>query len=180
MYKITNNLILQYLSDILPPQIKEIPPPPPPNLKRLRQGINSRLSIGDYTIPIVRTKLSELSFPVVGSKLWNSLPTEGRTKPTLGPFSKALNKIFPSDLLQKETKNLYSLGSWLVNIQHTCLRLGCSKLNHYLKENLNVTDDSSCACNYPNEDTSHFFLFSPYIQISEMNCSNHYPLLITH
>ena len=105
--------------------------------------------------------MSELSFPVVGSKLWNSLPTEVRTKPTLGSFSKALNKIFPSDLLQKETKKLYNFGSRLVNIQHTCLRLGCSKLNHHLKENLHVTDDSSCACNYPNEDTSHFFLFCP-------------------
>ena len=49
-YKITNNLAPQYMSDILPPQIKEIPP----NLKRLRQGINSRLSIGDYPIPMVR------------------------------------------------------------------------------------------------------------------------------
>ena len=29
------------------------------------------------------------------------------------------------------------------------------------KENLHVTDDSCCACNYPNEGTSHFFLFRP-------------------
>ena len=86
MYKITNNFPPQYLSDILPPQIKEIPP----NLERLRQGINSRLSIGDY--PKVRTKFSELSFPVVSSKLWNSLPAEVKTKPSLGSFSKALDK----------------------------------------------------------------------------------------
>ena len=79
MYKITNYLAPQYLSDILPSLIKEIPP----NLERLRQGINSRLSIGDYLIPKVRTKLSELSLPVVGSKLWNSLP-EARIKPSPG------------------------------------------------------------------------------------------------
>ena len=62
---------------------------------------------------------------------------------------------------KKKQKQIYSFGSRLVNIQHTCLRLGCSKLNHHLKENLHLTDDSSCACNYPKEDVSHFFLFCP-------------------
>ena len=87
MYKITNNRAPQNLSDILPLQIKEIPP----NLERLRQGIYSRLLIEDYSIPSVRTKLSELSFPVVGSKLWRSFPAEVRTKSSHGSFSKVLD-----------------------------------------------------------------------------------------
>ena len=111
MYKIGNNLAPLYLSDILPPQIKEIPP----NLERLR----------------------------------------------------------PNDLLQRETKTFF------INIHHTCLRLGCSELNHYFKENLNVTDDhlESAVTLMKTHHTISFF--AHYIQISEMNSCDHYPLLIT-
>ena len=61
-------------------------------------------------VSIVRTKLRKLSFPVVVSKLWNSLPAEVRTKPSLGSFSNALHKMYPNDLLQRETKNFIVLG----------------------------------------------------------------------
>ena len=56
VYKIAKDLAPQYPSDILPQQIKEIPS----NLEKIREGINSRLSIGDYPNPKVRTKLSGL------------------------------------------------------------------------------------------------------------------------
>ena len=65
MYKISADLAPSYLADILTTKITQIPP----NLERLRPGINSRLSVGDYPIPTVRTKLREHSFSVVGSKL---------------------------------------------------------------------------------------------------------------
>ena len=72
MYKISTGLVPNYLVDILATKITQMPP----NLERLRPGINSRLSVGDYPIPTVMTKLGEHSFSVVGSKLWNSLHSE--------------------------------------------------------------------------------------------------------
>ena len=83
MYKISTGLAPSYLVDILATKITQMPP----NLERLRPGINSRLSVGDYPIPNVRTKLREHSFSVGGSKLWNSLPSELKSKQSLGSFS---------------------------------------------------------------------------------------------
>ena len=157
MYKISTDLAPSYLADILTTNITQIPP----NLERLRPGINSRLSVGDYPIPTVRTKLREHYFSVIGSKLWNSLPSELKSKQSLGSFSRALQKVYSNNLLKKETKRLFSSGTRFDNIRHTCLRLGCSRLNYHLKENLRVIDYSSCACNYPIEDTSHYFLSCP-------------------
>ena len=146
-----------YLADILATKITQMPP----NLERLRPGINSRLSVRDYPIPTVRTKLREHSFSVVGSKLWNSLLSELKLKQSLGSFSRALQKVYSNNLLKKETKKLFSSGTRFANIHHTCLRLGCNRLNYHLKENLHVIDYSSCACNYPIEDTSHYFSSCP-------------------
>ena len=102
MYKISTGLAPSYLADILATKITQMPP----NLERLRPGINSRLSVGDYPIPTVRTKLREHSFSVVGSKLWNSLPSELKSKQSLGSFSRALQKVYSNNLLKKETKRL--------------------------------------------------------------------------
>ena len=154
MYKISTDLGPSYLADILATKITQMPP----NLERLRPGINSRLSVGDYPIPTVRTKLREHSFSVVGSKLWNSLPSELKSKQSLGSFSRALQKVYSINLLNQETTKLFSSGTRFANIHHTCLRLGCSKLTYHLNVNLHVINYSSCACNYPIEDTSHYFL----------------------
>ena len=157
MYKISTDLAPSYLADILATKITQIPP----NLERLRPGINSRLSVGNYPIPTVRTKLREHSFSVFGSKLWNSLPSNLKLKQSLGSFSRALQKVYSINWLNKETKTLFSSVTRFANIHHTCSRLGCSKMNYDLNVNMHVINYSSCACNYPIEDTSHYFLSCP-------------------
>ena len=60
-----------------------------------------------------------------------------------------------------------------MNIVHPCLRMGCSKLNAHLKNNLNVIDYESGRCGYPAEDVQHFFFFLAHcmtlLQTSSLN-----------
>lgn len=48
---------------------------------------------------------------------------------------------------------------FLVAIQHARIRIGCSRLNDHLCNNLHV--DQSCACGHYVEDPFHYFLGCP-------------------
>ena len=53
-----------------------------------------------------------------------------------------------------------------MNIHHTRIRIGCSKLKAHLHFNLHVEDDPSCRCGFGIEDPYHFLFTCPlYAQI---------------
>ena len=56
----------------------------------------------------------------------------------------------------------FSTGSRFLNIHHTRIRLGCSKLKSSLHFNLFVEDDPFCTCDRVIEDAYHYF---SYVQI---------------
>ena len=47
-------------------------------------------------------------------------------------------------------------------MHHARIRLGCSKLNSHLSENLHVIDNPKCSCDYRKEDAHHYFFRCPH------------------
>jgi len=97
-------------------------------------------------------------------KLWNDLPFDIRTLPTVSAFKKSLKNIF----LRKPNK-LYDYGRRKLNIIHCQLRNKASNLNadlfnHYLRENSNCENcDSDC------ENSSHFFFECPIYDVQRQS-----------
>ena len=89
MFNVANNLSPSYLSNIVPPIIKELPP----QVGRLRQNIKSRTNCGDF--PTTRTSLKLLGnlFPAIGTKLWNALPPKIKSLNSIGSFKRELYKF---------------------------------------------------------------------------------------
>ena len=55
----------------------------------------------------------------------------------------------------------FNTGNIFLNIHHTNIRLGCSKLKSDLHFNLFVEDDPFCTCNRVIEDAYHYFVICP-------------------
>ena len=92
-------------------------------------------------IPLSLPNLPNLLTQPLGTKLWNALPAELKNASSLKSFAAELSKLKCSSItLSKSTHNLYSHGSRIDNINHACLRMGCSKLNVHLMQNLHVID----------------------------------------
>ena len=158
MFGIANNLCPAYLSNIVPSTVRELPP----QVDKLRQNINSRISIGDIPIRRTRLKLFDHLFPAIGTKLWNALPSSLKSLNTISSFKKELQKLYsPINSSHKLRQELYGRGSRYENGVHSCFRMRCSKLKVHLKNNLHVIDDESCSCGYPTEDVQHFLFSCP-------------------
>ena len=133
MFNVANNLSPSYLSNIVPPIIRELTP----QVGRLRQNINSRTNCGDFPTTRTRLKLLENLFPAIGTKLWNALPPKFKSLNSIGSFKRELYKLyFPDSLKHKFREKLFGHGNRSMNIFHSCLRMGCSKLNAHLKKRL--------------------------------------------
>ena len=61
----------------------------------------------------------------------------------------------------KERILLYYYGKRWSSIHHARMRIGCSKLNYDLCNNLHVIEHMSCSCGAPIENAQHFFLMCP-------------------
>ena len=158
VFKISNNFCPSYLNNILPGIIREYPM----QTVNLRHDIESRAVLGNFPPIRTRTRVLDHMFPALGTKLWNALPAELKNASSLKSFAPELSKLKCSSItLSKSTHNLYSHGSRIDNINHACLRMGCSKLNVHLMQNLHVIDHEACACGYPQENINHFFLHCP-------------------
>ena len=130
----------RYLYDLLPPAIPEI---------RYNLRDNTRIKI-----PFARLESYRRSFIPSAIKLWNNLESSARMAPSLSVFKTAIKN-------PKEASVLYYYGERWTAIQHTRLRIGCSKLNFDLFYNLHVSNDPSCACGYKVENAEHYFLHCP-------------------
>ena len=75
-------------------------------------------------------------------KEWNMLPIDIRNSRSLNIFERRLKLHFPSPIKMP----WFSVGERFVNIHHTKIRIGCSKLKAHLHFNLHVEDDPSCRC----------------------------------
>ena len=146
LYRIKNNLAPSYLTDLNPPINKD----------HIRYNLRNSL---DITIPQVRLESFKRSFFPYTITLWNKLPENKRSLPSLDTFKNAIS--------HKDKCNvLYYYGKRWPSVHHARIRLGCSKLNNDLHMNLHVINSSQCPCGYHTENASHFFFHCPnYIDI---------------
>ena len=143
-YKITNNMTPQYLADIVPPTVGD------------RQIYNLRSRDNITQIHAQKQRYTKSFFPAT-IREWNSLPMEIRNSPTLCTFKTRLLKHFPPPV-----KHIwFNTGNRFLNIHHTRIRLGCSKLKSDLHFNLFVEDDPFCTYDRVIEDAYHYFFICP-------------------
>ena len=138
MYKIYNNLVPNYLSNLVPNQV----------------GANHHYNLRnneDISIPISRTSLFQSSFIPSTIKAWNNLPLSTRQSNTLSQFKTKLNPTSTS------RSSFLDHGDRKLNILHTRLRHGSSSLNDDLYR-VNLTSDCSCSCGTSIKNAEHFFL----------------------
>jgi hypothetical protein len=92
------------------------------------------------------------SFFYKGICLWENLNETARIKPSPACFKSYMRKEYPRQI------PLYYYGERWPQVHHARLRIGCSKLNNDLYNNLHVIDHKHCECGYHTEDANHFLL----------------------
>jgi hypothetical protein len=145
MYKIVNGNAPQYLKALIPVRYQ------PDGMHSLRSFANEEIRA-----PFARTESFTRSFLLYTIKLWNELDIETRHLPTLDSFKLALKE--PKDRM---LSILYYGKRW-PNIHHARIRIGCSKLNNHLCNNLHVLPSPQCNCGWANEDPMHFLFMCPH------------------
>ena len=64
------------------------------------------------------------------------------------------------------------MGERCINIHHSRIRLGCSKLKAHLHFELHVEDSPHCACDQVNEDPYHYFFVCPFYKVQRVQMMN--------
>ena len=144
MYKVLHLQTPYYLKNLLPQRTLL------PDGRNLRSDANDLLPV-----PFARTESFRRSFFPYCIRMWNKVEKDIRDKPTLNTFKSSFKRK------KKFYKKLFYLGERWPAIQHARLRIGCSKLNAHLCDNLHVIESSQCVCGYPVEDPYHFFFICP-------------------
>ena len=142
MYKMVNNTAPNYLCELLPPRVGEN------TMYNLR-------NTDDFTLPYCRLNLLKNSFIPQTLSEWNKLPADIKNAPTLNQFK--------SKLKQRVTaprSAYFSHGKRKLNIWHTQLRHGYSKLNDDLFK-VNLSQTRECPCGFSRESAIHFFTQCP-------------------
>ena len=142
-YKMVNNLVPQYLRDLLPPRVADISNYP------LRNAQNRSL-------PLARTSKYKSSFLPSTTVLWNYLPENIRLSPSFASFKSNLHR---STMTPSPSPWFYT-GTRYVNILHTRMRLNNPALNTYLFRT-GRSPTSSCECGSRSETIKHYLLECP-------------------
>ena len=103
-------------------------------------------------LPFSRLESFRRSFFPRAIRLWNALSLKIRDEKTLIAFKTALKK--DND---EQCNVLYYYGERWASVHHARIRMGCSKLNSDLCFKLHVSDDPSCECGHPLENSNHYF-----------------------
>ena len=143
LYKIKNCNMPEYLKVLHPQENKDI----------IQYNLRNR---EDIRVPTARLKTFKRSFFWNAIALWNILPNFMRNSLTLADFKDNIKKRNGN-----EPNVLYYYGKRWPAVHHSRLRLGCSKLNFDLCNNLHVTNSQSCRCGATVEHAEHFFMLCP-------------------
>jgi hypothetical protein len=160
-YKIMTGRAPSYLKDLVPDRVGT----------RTRYELRNRQNLD---LPIARINCLSYSFFPTTTKLWNDLPNDHKSKPSVESFKMTRTKNLPK-------KNpLFSIGGRLENCIHTRLRIGNSPLKDDLCTELHVIDSPLCPCGSgQNETAEHFFLSCPlFNQVREVMKQNLLPYVI--
>ena len=139
MFKIVNGLAPPFLKDLLPDTVGE------------NQNYNLRNN-DELRVPFARLNVFRDSPILAMITRWNQLNVSVKNKPTYYSFKKAITiKTGPR-------KEILYYGKRWAAIHHARIRIGCSKLNEHLCNNLHVIPSPRCVCDNGVEDSKHFFL----------------------
>ena len=143
MFKMKNNMVPNYLAELLPLENKQL------TVHNLRNKRNLKM-------PLIKTEVLKRSFIPTAVTLWNKLSFEVREANTLSIFRSKLKNMF------KIPNVLYYYGKRWPSIMHARLRIGCSKLNYDLCFHLHIPDIMpDCSCGEHYENARHFFMTCP-------------------
>ena len=148
MYKILHGLAPNYLQDLVPDRIVN------QEHRHLRSQANDLIRV-----PFARTESYRRSFIPFGIRQWNSLSREVRSLPSFEVFKRAIRPR------EESMSSFYYYGERWPNVHHARLRIGCSKLNNHLFNNLHVIQSAECACGHEDENPFHFFFACPMFDV---------------
>ena len=147
MYKVSNQLVPSYISDIIPPLVSDVSNYP------LRNSSN-------YSVPYTRTEVSRRSCVPSSVSLWNNLDETVRNSSTINSFKNNVKSVYSNLQI---VPPYYIKGDRKLSVIHARLRNNCSNLKHDLYT-IFVEPDFSCRCGYSCEDANHyFFICSLYL-----------------
>ena len=152
MFKVKNNITPSSLSDLLP---NDHPVEHNYNLRRENHMNN----------PIPRLESTSRSFMYYAKNLWNNLSQNFKNTQSISVFKKGIQNL-------KEQNVLYYYGKRWCNVHHSRIRMGCSKLNEDLCQNLHVKDSPTCACGSNTETAKHYFMDCPLFIDERRNLVN--------
>ena len=146
MYKIVHNLVPNYLQNIIP----HLPTPD----MTFNYYTRRRLDLPHFR---ARTDILDKSFFPSATRLWNLLPLEIRSVPSLSQFK---SKIETHAVRPVKHSSLYYIGKRKLAVLHARLRMGRSQLNKHLFQ-IGVKESPDCTCGTGVEDVWHFFFSCP-------------------
>ena len=144
IYKLSNQLVPSYISDIMPPLVSEVSNYP------LRNSSN-------YSVPYTRTEVSRSSCIPSSVSLWNKLVETVHNSSTINSFKNNVKSIYSNLQI---VPPYYIKGDRKLSVIHARLiiRNNCSNLKHDLYTNF-IELDFRCRCGYSCEDANHYFLY---------------------
>ncbi|MCG7867669.1 MAG: hypothetical protein JAY74_15080 [Candidatus Thiodiazotropha taylori] len=149
MYKCNNNMLPDYISDLIPPLVRDVSAYP------LRNA-------NDFMTFRTRTETFRKSCIPSSIVLWNSLDRSVRE---IGSFEGFRNSLKTS-LFPKIT-TLSIKGDRYLSVIHCRIRNCCSNLNYDLFRN-HLKVSPLCSCNTDNETSTHYFFECPLYDIQRL------------
>ncbi|MCG7882866.1 MAG: hypothetical protein JAY96_14895 [Candidatus Thiodiazotropha endolucinida] len=144
MYKVRNDLVPSYITDLIPPLVREVTNYP------LRNS-------NDITVPYCRTEISKRSCIPSSISLWNSLDNEVRIAGSISTFKQHLKSSFHRI---PKIPVYYTSGERFFSVIHARIRNKCSNLKGDLYSN-HICLSPNCSCSEVIEDAEHFFFRCP-------------------
>ena len=126
MYKVSNQLVPSYISDIMPPLVSDV-------------SNNPLRNSSDYSVPYTRTEVSRRSCVPSSVSLWNNLDETVRNSSTINSFKNNVKSVYSN--LQIVPPH-YIKGDRKLSVLNAR-----SNLKHDLYTNF-IEPDFSCRCGY--------------------------------
>ena len=139
MYNVVNERVPSYISDLIPPLVRETTQYP------LRNNNN-------IMFPFARTEISRRFCIPSSISLWNSLEHDFREAQNVNAFKYQLKKLKFSP---SQVPLYYFDGERYLSVMHVRMRNNCSNLKHLYSNRL--VQSPFCNCANVGDDAEHFF-----------------------
>ena len=137
MYKCSNSLVPDYISDIIPPLVGDVS----------KYSLRNRQNLANVYMS-TRTEISRRSCIPSSVSSWNKLSNDMREADTYLSFRTAVKRDI---LCGTHVPSYYMKGQRRLSVLHARIRNKCSDLNRDLYQN-HLTIDPSCSCGNDNEN----------------------------